>query len=233
MNKVFYINSIPCILYGKPSKGVYLYVHGQHSCKEAAEKFAEIVNTKGWQVLAIDLPEHGQRKEDKTGFYAWNVVPELKDLLEYAKNNWRYIGLRAHSIGAYFSMMSYQGELFENVQLVSPILDMEKLCEDMMMWASVTPMQLEKERFVQTDFGQILSWEEYCYAKEHPVVVWDSKTAIMYGAKDDLTTIDTVKAFTSKFKCELKVFENGEHWFHTPEQLAELQCWTEQVTPAL
>lgn len=232
-SKVFYIENIPCVLYGKPSKGVYLYVHGQHSCKEAAEKFASIVNTKGWQVLAMDLPEHGERKGEKTGFYAWNVVPELKILLEYAKGNWRHIGLRAHSIGSYFSMMSYQGETFENVQLVSPILDMEKLCDDMMMWACVNPLRLEKEKFVKTDFGQILSWEEYCYAKENPVVRWDSKTVIMYGAKDNLTTIDTVQSFASKFGCRMKILENGEHWFHTIEQLAELTRWTEEVTPAI
>lgn len=107
MEKQFYINNIPCILYGEPEKGVYLYVHGQHSCKEAAKSFADVVNKKGWQVLAIDLPEHGARKEEKNAFYAWNVVPELKCLLEYAKAHWEHIALRAHSIGAYFSMMSY------------------------------------------------------------------------------------------------------------------------------
>lgn len=217
----------------KPAKGVYLYVHGQHSCKGAAEKFADIVNIMGWQVLAIDLPEHGERKEEKNGFYAWKVVPELKILLEYARTHWECIALRAHSIGAYFSMMSYQEEIFENVQLVSPILDMQKLCEDMMRWAAVTPVQLEKEKFIQTDFGQLLCWKEYCYAKEHPVVTWNSDTAVMYGAKDNLTTLDTVEKFVSEFGCELNVMEDGEHWFHTTEQLAELRNWTERVTPEL
>lgn len=75
---------------------------------------------------------------------------------------------------------------------------MQKLCEDMMSWASVTPAQLEKEKFIQTDFGQVLCFEEYCYAKDYPVVTWDSKTAIVFGAKDNLTTIDTVEKFVVK-----------------------------------
>lgn len=233
MEKKFYINNIPAILYGEPSQGVYLYIHGQHSCKEAATSFAEIVNAKGWQVLAIDLPEHGERKGEKNTFYAWNVVPELKELLDYARERWELIALRAHSIGAYFAMMSFQGELFENVQLVSPILDMQKLCEDMMKWASVTSEELEKEKFIQTDFGQVLCWEEYCYAREYPVTSWNPRTAILYGAKDNLTTKDTVEKFVLKFGCELSIMEDGEHWFHTPEQLAVLRDWTEELTCVL
>lgn len=41
--KTFYINNVPCVLYGQPAKGVYLYVHGQNSRKEAAASFAEVV----------------------------------------------------------------------------------------------------------------------------------------------------------------------------------------------
>ncbi len=201
MKNQFYIENIPAILYGQPSEGVYLYVHGQHSRKEAAESFAEVVNGKGWQVLAIDLPEHGERKSEENAFYAWNVVPELKLLLKYARERWSHVSLRAHSIGAYFSMMSYQGEYFDDVQLVSPILDMQKLCEDMMKWASVTAKELEQKKFIKTDFGQTLCWQEYCYAKDYPVRMWNPGTVILYGARDNLTTLDTMKSFCEGFLC--------------------------------
>ena len=233
MKKQFYIENIPAALYGQSSKGVYLYVHGQHSHKEAAESFAEVVNGKGWQVLAIDLPEHGERKPEKNAFYAWNVVPELRMLLKYARERWEYVSLRAHSIGAYFSMMSYQEEYFKNVQLVSPILDMQKLCEDMMSWAGVSSAELEEKEFIKTDFGQTLCWQEYCYAKDYPVRTWNQGTVILYGSRDNLTTLDTVKCFCEMFQCGLTVMSGGEHWFHTPEQLGVLRAWTERVTPEL
>ena len=201
MKKQFNIENIPATLYGQPAKGVYLYVHGQHSSKEAAESFAEVVNGKGWQVLSIDLPEHGERKAEENTFYAWNVVPELRMLLKYAREHWRHVSLRTHSIGAYFSMMSYQGECFDNVQLVSPILDMQKLCEDMMNWAGVSPAELEKKEFIKTDFGQTLCWQEYCYAKDYPVRTWNPGTVILYGSRDNLTTLDTVKSFCERFQC--------------------------------
>lgn len=231
--KTFYINNIPCALYGEPAKGVYLYVHGQRSCKEAAESFAEVVCAKGWQVLSVDLPEHGERKGERNMFYAWNVVPELQTLLQYAQERWERVALRAHSIGAYFSMMSFSGQHFENIQLVSPILDMQKLCEDMMEWAGVLPTELKEKKFIDTNFGQTLCWEEYEYARKNPMRTWQQGSVIMYGEMDNLTNIETVKGFVWKFQCGLTVLQGGEHWFHTPEQLAALRVWTEQVTPEL
>ena len=57
------ISGIPAALYGKRSDKVFLFVHGQFGCKEEAERFAEVTNPLGWQVLAIDLPEHGGRQD--------------------------------------------------------------------------------------------------------------------------------------------------------------------------
>ena len=53
------ISGIPALLYGKESRKVYLYVHGKMGCKEEALPFAELACPAGYQVLAVDLPEHG------------------------------------------------------------------------------------------------------------------------------------------------------------------------------
>ena len=58
----FEIAGIPALLVGEPSERLYLYVHGKMGCKEEALDFAERACPAGYQVLAIDLPEHGQRK---------------------------------------------------------------------------------------------------------------------------------------------------------------------------
>ena len=56
------IAGIPALLCGEESPYVYLYVHGRQGCKEEAIAFAELACPAGYQVLAIDLPEHGERK---------------------------------------------------------------------------------------------------------------------------------------------------------------------------
>ena len=54
---------------------------------------------------------------------------------------------------------------------------------------------------------------------------WDSPTAILYAGKDHLTVWETVDDFAQRFGCTVTVMENGEHWFHTEEQLAVLDAW--------
>lgn len=59
-NRKFMIDKIPVVLYGETFEKCFLYIHGKLGFKEEAESFAEIACTKGWQVLSIDLPEHGE-----------------------------------------------------------------------------------------------------------------------------------------------------------------------------
>ena len=57
----FMLHHIPAILYGNSSDSLFLCIHGKMGCKEEAAHFAEIVCTKVYQVLSIDLPGHGER----------------------------------------------------------------------------------------------------------------------------------------------------------------------------
>lgn len=52
----------------------------------------------------------------------------------------------------------------------------------------------------------------------------------MYAGKDNLTERDTVNEFVERFHCTLEVMEEGEHWFHTPEQLEVLYKWMDKVS---
>jgi pimeloyl-ACP methyl ester carboxylesterase len=47
----------------------------------------------------------------------------------------------------------------------------------------------------------------------------------MYGEKDQMTSLATMKDFAEKHHAVLTVMENGEHWFHTEEQMAFLDDW--------
>ena len=93
---VLLLGRISAVLYGEPSDRVWLFVHGKCGCKEEGAAFGEIVCPKGAQVLAIDLPEHGARKEE-SGFVPWQVVPELRGVMAYLRGRWGRISLRLRS----------------------------------------------------------------------------------------------------------------------------------------
>ena len=217
-------------LYGKPAARVYLFVHGQGGNKEEAAPFAQVVCQNGWQVLSFDLPEHGVRVDDGTSLLPWVVVPEIQSVWDYLSANWAQVALRANSIGAWFCMLALSDKPIARSLFVSPILDMEHLIRRKMLWANVTPEELEAKQSIPTNFGQTLSWEYLRYIQQHPVMGWNGDTRILYGGKDNLTERAVVDEFTARFHCGLTVFENGEHWFHTVEQIAVLNRWEEQNT---
>ena len=219
------IQSIPAIVYGDSSESLFLYIHGKMGRKEEAAHLAEIVYPMGYQVLSIDLPGHGERTGEMERFVPWEVVPELQAVYANTQKRWKKISLYANSIGAYFSLLALRDAKLEKSLFVSPILDMEKLIRDMMCWAGVTQEQLKEAGEIPTAFGETLSWSYLTYAAEHRITEWDSPTAILYAGQDHLTPRGTVDNFAQRFSCTVMVMENGEHWFHTEEQLAVLDAW--------
>ena len=221
----FTIQSIPSILYGDSSENLFLYIHGKMGRKEEAARFAESICPKGYQVLSIDLPGHGERAGEMERFVPWEIVPELQAVYGFARHQWKRIGLSANSIGAYFSLLAFREAKLEKSLFVSPVLDMEKLIRDMMGWAGVTREQLREAGEIPTAFGETLSWKYLTYAAEHRITKWNCPTAILYAGRDHLTARKTVDDFALRFGCNVTVMEKGEHWFHTEEQLAVLDAW--------
>ena len=226
----FIIQGIPAVLYGDSGERLFLYIHGKMGRKEEAAGLAEIVCPKGYQVLSIDLPGHGARTNELNRFVPWDVVPELQAVFAFARKRWKKISLYANSIGAYFSLIAFQEAKLEKSLFVSPVLDMEKLIRDMMGWAGVTQEQLKEVGEIPTAFGETLSWQYLTYAAEHRITGWNSPTAILYAGQDHLTAQNTVEDFARRFGCTVTVMEQGEHWFHTEEQLAVLDAWLQKET---
>lgn len=226
----FCMEEIPAVLYGDESDRLYLFVHGKQGRKEEAAAFAKIVCPKGWQVLAIDLPRHGARQNSAPTFDPWHIVPELQAVMGNAKTRWSEVALRATSIGAWFSLLAFQDEPLTKALFVSPVLDMERLIRNMMLWAGVEEARLEAEQEIATDFGETLSWRYLRYVQAHAATNWNINTAILYPGKDNLTERIVVDNFVCRFGCGLTVMEEGEHWFHTPEQLDFLQKWETEQT---
>ena len=125
--KMTTIDGIPAIIFGVPSRRIYLYIHGKGGNKEEAQSIAEVICRYGYQVLSIDLPEHGERKSEINSFDPWHIVPELTDVMGFVKVHWERVSLFANSIGAWFSMLSFGNECLDDCLFVSPVLDMKPL----------------------------------------------------------------------------------------------------------
>ena len=216
---------IPGLLYTVQADRAFLFVHGKGGNKEEAALLAEMACEKGWDVVGIDLPGFGERTAEAERFFPWEAGPELREVYAELKTRYSAVALFANSIGAYFSLLALGDKALERALFVSPVTDMERLILRMMEWAAVTPEQLEKEREIPTAFGETLSWKYLYYVREHPVTHWAVPTRILYAGRDALVERETIEDFVRQSGAELTVMEEGEHWFHTEEQLAVLRQW--------
>lgn len=129
------VAGVPAVLYGKRSRKVYLYVHGKNGSAAEAARFARTACPAGWQVLAVDLPEHGTRKNSPEKLVPWVVTRELQAVYARMHPVWKHIRVYGVSIGAWFAMQALQTQKPEKALLVSPIVDMEKLILALMQQA--------------------------------------------------------------------------------------------------
>lgn len=226
------INNIPSIIWGEKSSKVFIAVHGNMSNKEdeVIKILADKVVSKGYQLLSFDLPEHGERKEDnKYLCKVQNCVKDLKQIIEYAKLNYEEINLWACSMGVYFSLLAYKDEDIKRCVFISPVVNMKSIIDNMMLWSDTTEEELKEKQEVKTDFGQILYWDYYKYVKDNPITNWNKKTYILYGDKDNMQDRTIIERFVKDFKCNLTIMENGEHYFHTEEQLNYYNNWLDKI----
>ena len=226
------INNIPAIIWGEKSIKVFIAVHGNMSNKEdeVIKILAEKATSRGYQVLSFDLPEHGERKSDTTYLCkVQNCVEDLKQVMDYTKKNYEEINLWACSMGAYFSLLAYKDEDINQCVFLSPVVNMKTIIDNMMLWSNTTEEELKEKQEIKTDFGPTLYWDYYEYVKNNPINNWEKKTYVLYGNKDNMQSEDIIKDFASRFNCELAILENGEHYFHTEEQLKFYTNWVERI----
>jgi alpha-beta hydrolase superfamily lysophospholipase len=221
------IERIPAILWGEPSDKLFIAVHGNMSSKDDSVIviFAEEAIDKGYQVLSFDLPGHGERKGEDDVCKVENCVRDLTVIMAYAQTIASNINVFACSMGAYFSLLAYRDLPLEQCLFLSPILNMERIINNMMAWFNISEDRLELEKKIETPIGQPLYWDYYCYVTSHPIDNWDIPTAILYGSDDNLTEFEVVSKFVKRYHCKLQVLEHGDHYFHTDEQLNYFRQW--------
>ena len=193
-------------------KRLIIYVHGKGGNAAEAEHYRSVFS--GCDAVGFDY--HSQNP--------WEAKEEFPKFFDSVAGGYDSVILVANSIGAFFSMCSLADKKIEKAMLISPIVNMEKLIADMMMWANVTEDELKEKKEIPTDFGETLSWEYLCYVRNNPIG-WQIPTCILYGENDNLTSFETMSEFAAQINAPLTVMKGGEHWFHTDEQMAFLDNW--------
>ena len=193
-------------------KNIVIYVHGKGGSAEEAEHYKPL------------FPEAEVVGFDYHAAAPWEAKDEFPQFFTEQRKRCDSLALVANSIGAFFSMSSLDGTMIDKAYFISPVVDMEKLIGSMMMWAGVTERELAEKLEIPTEFGETLSWDCLAYVRVHPIS-WHIPTRILYGAHDNLTSLETISAFAKRIGAELTVMPNGEHWFHTEEQMRFLDSW--------
>ena len=191
---------------------IVVYVHGKGGSAEEAKHYIPLF--PDCSVIGFDY--HAQTP--------WDAKEEFPRFFAAQRKRCDRLTLVANSIGAFFSMSSLDETLIDQAYFISPEVDMEQLILNMMQWAHVTEPELAEKQEIPTDFGETLSWSYLLYVRKHPIS-WKVPTRILYGAKDHLTSMETISAFSAQTGAELTVMPEGEHWFHTEEQMQFLGNW--------
>ena len=160
-------------------KELILYIHGKGGSAAECEHYKPLF--PDCEVFGLDYQT----------FTPWETGAEIRTAVEKLKDGYESIILIANSIGAFFCMNAGIDGMLRKAYFISPIVDMEKLIGDMMLWANVSFFDVRATTEIYTDFGEDLSWDSF--AEQHDAV--------------------------------LTVMENGEHWFHTAEQMRFLDDW--------
>ena len=193
-------------------KNFVIYVHGKGGSADEAEFYKKFFEN----VVGFDYKSEN----------VWDFKEEFLQFI--SGKNLAEIILIANSIGAYFSMNALSGKKIQKAILISPIVDMEKIIENLMQAENVTENELHEKKIIPTKFGENLSWNYLKYVRENKID-WQSPTEILYGEKDNFTDKQTMFDFAEKICANITVMKDGEHFFHTAEQMNFLDNWLKNL----
>lgn len=188
-----------------------IYIHGKGGSIAESEHYKKFFPNA--EVVGFDYKSEN----------IFDAVTEFQNFF----NQFGKVTIIANSIGAFYAMHALSEKNIDAAFFISPIVDMEKLILSMMTRANVTEKILRERQEILTDTGEILSWKYLCHVRENPIN-WKVPTKILYGSKDFLTSLETMKNFAEKIGASLTIMQGGEHWFHTAEQMKFLDNWLEE-----
>ncbi len=197
-------------------KNAVVYIHGKGGSADEALYYKKFFNDD-YELLGFNYKSE----------LPWQADEEFQNYFDSIIPNYNEILLIANSIGAYFSMLSLSEKPIKKALFVSPIVDMENIILHMMKRARISEEKLRQKKIINIPFGEPLSWEYLSFVRKNPIT-WNIPTGILYGKKDDMTSLETMTNFAHTINASLTVFDRGEHWFHTEEQMNFLDTWVKR-----
>lgn len=188
-----------------------IYIHGKYGSAKEAEHYKAL------------FPDDDVIGLDYKGNMPWDIAKEIREKIAEYNSDHDGIIVIANSIGAYYLMIAGVEKEIDHAYFISPVVDMEKVIRNIMLWANVSEEELKEKGVIQKE-GDDLSWDYFCYAKENQVS-WHVPTDILYGNNDGTTSFDIVSAFARDHQASLTVMEDGGHWFHSTKQMEFLDNW--------
>ena len=188
-------------------KNAVIYVHDKGGNAEEANHYKQFFDDN-FEIIGFDYKS----------LNPWDVKIEFINYFNTIISKYNKIYLIANSIGAYFSLISLIDMPIEKAMLISPIIDMESIILNMMKCENITEDKLMSEKEIETSFGESLSWEYLSYVRKN-TIHWDIPTNILFADNDNMTSVDTMTNFANKINANLTTMKDGEHWFHTDEQM--------------
>ncbi len=194
-------------------KNVVIYVHGKGGNAEEANHYKQFFDDN-FEIIGFDYKS----------LNPWDAKIEFINYFNAIISKYNKIYLIANSIGAYFSLISLSDMPIEKAMLISPVVDMERIILNMMKCENITEDELILKKEIETSFGESLSWQYLSYVRKN-TIHWDIPTNILFADNDNITSVDTMTNFANKINANLTTMRDGEHWFHTEEQMAFLDNW--------
>ena len=191
-----------------------IYLHGMGGHPNEANHFRNLCES---EIFGLDYH----------GIDPWAVKDEILTEYDSLRKRFGRVSVIAVSIGAYFCMNALHDREICRAFFISPVVNMEKLILGMMASAGVSESELEAKKEIDTPYGAKLSWEYLRYVRDNPIN-WSAPTWILHAEKDNLIPVERVRNFAQAHNAKLDVMPNGEHWFHTEEQLEFLDDWFRQ-----
>lgn len=216
-------------LYGPPADRVWLYVHGKGGCKEEAEDFAALACPRGWQVLAADLPEHGTRRGDGVPLDPWHAGARAAGA----------VGLCQRAVAAYRPAVHQSGGLVlpAGLRRGASGAGAFRLPGGGHGGAHSGHDGVGRRQRGPTGGGRraghslrgdpLLALPPVCPRPSGVPLAHSHRPAVRLRGRH--APPDGGRGLRRRFGGALTVLEGGEHWFHTPEQLAALHRWESDV----
>ena len=123
-------------------KPLVIYVHGKGGNADEALHYKNL------------FPEADVLGLDYKAETPWDAKNEFPAYFDSVAADYDEVILIANSIGAFFSMNALGDKPIKQAYFISPMVNLEKLICDMMMWAGVSEEELREKKTVSTNFGE-------------------------------------------------------------------------------